>query len=335
MSEKRVGRWLKDLKNVAYQMEDVLDQWRTEMLRVQIDQRRRLSEDDLEDGDHDHQGANLNNREVLSYLCSVFSCLETSWELSELPDSMCGLINLQTLKLKHCDKLIKLPKDIGRMIKLRNLDIRDSGLMCLPEGIRNWTSLQTLSTFIVSAADEGCKIEELKHLDHLKECLEIKGLGRLTSEEQAAEAEFHTKRQLTELQLDFDPPEGRLASSSSDSEIFQPSSEELEAVSRLMESVLGNLQPHANLKKMTWYYLMGVPPENQKITYYGALVKDDDDWWVLNLWIPEGCVQGIAVDEIVKAPEKGPVFMKDLQEEQSHCCGEIENCLVSEITMLI
>ncbi|KAI3927229.1 hypothetical protein MKW92_000226 [Papaver armeniacum] len=195
--------------------------------------------------------------------------LDLSWntELSELPDSMCGLINLQTLKLKHCYKLIKLPKDMGKLIKLRNLDIRDSGLMFLPEGIRNWTSLQTLSTFIVSAAEEGCKIEELKHLDHLKECLEIKGLGRLKSEEQAAEAILQTMSQLTELQLDFDRCEETLASPlsdselqldfdrcaetsaspSSESEIFQPSSEE----GRLMESTLGNLQPHANLKRMT------------------------------------------------------------------------------------
>lgn len=115
MSEKRVGRWLKDLKNVAYQMEDVLDQWRTEMLRVQIDQRRRLSEDDLEDGDHDHQGANLNNREVLSYLCSVFSCLETSWVRSTL--------------LSYFNTIITIPLryDIGSRIKeiKKRLDLID------------------------------------------------------------------------------------------------------------------------------------------------------------------------------------------------------------------
>ncbi|KAI3917516.1 hypothetical protein MKW98_021278 [Papaver atlanticum] len=53
MSEERVEKWLQMLKNVAYQMEDVLDEWRTEMLRL-----------DLEDGDHGDQGANPNNREV-------------------------------------------------------------------------------------------------------------------------------------------------------------------------------------------------------------------------------------------------------------------------------
>ncbi|RZC68231.1 hypothetical protein C5167_031496 [Papaver somniferum] len=64
------------------------------------------------------------------------------------------------------------------------------------------------------------------------------------------------------------------------------------------------------------YYLTGVPPEKLMITYKDALVKDYDDWWSLYLWVEEGGVHGITVDEIVKAPEKGPVFMEDLPEEQ-------------------
>ncbi|KAI3868567.1 hypothetical protein MKX03_003787 [Papaver bracteatum] len=162
--------------------------------------------------------------------------LSRNENLYKLPDSICGLINLQTLKLKRCKKLIRLPKDMGRMmIKLRNLDIRHTGLVYLPKGIRNWKSLQTLSTFIVDALAEGCKIEELKHHNLLKDCLEIKGLRSLESAEQAAEAKLQTKSQLTELGLDFE------------SQLHQQSS----ADATIMESVLWVLQPHSNLKKLT------------------------------------------------------------------------------------
>ncbi|KAI3972109.1 hypothetical protein MKW92_020136 [Papaver armeniacum] len=176
--------------------------------------------------------------------------LSRNKNLTELPDSLCGLINLQTLKLKRCKSLIKLPKGVWRMIKLRNLDIRLAGLVYLPGGIRNWKYLQTLSTFIVTAAAEGCKLVELKHHNLLKDFLEIKGIGRLKSAEQAAEAKLQTKSQLIELRLDFDSCEETLASTSSNGQTHQQSSEVLE-VERLMESVLAVLQPHSNLKKLT------------------------------------------------------------------------------------
>ncbi|KAI3935668.1 hypothetical protein MKW98_022676, partial [Papaver atlanticum] len=164
--------------------------------------------------------------------------LSRNHKLNELPDSMCGLINLQTLKLKMCYKLNKLP-EMGRMIKLRNLDIRKlPGLVYLPKGIKNWRSLQTLSTSIVSSATQGCKIEELGHLNLLKDYLKIKGLGRLKFAEQAAEAKLDTKSQLTVLGLDFEGHQ-----QSSEAEIST-------------ESVLGVLQPDSNLKKLTiWNYL--------------------------------------------------------------------------------
>ncbi|XP_026420303.1 putative disease resistance RPP13-like protein 1 [Papaver somniferum] len=128
-----------------------------------------------------------------------------------------------------------------RMIKLRNLDIREAGLEYLPEGVRNWKSLQTLSNFIVSSATEGCKIEELKHHNLLQDCVKIEWVGDLKSVEQAAEARLQAKSQLTELELDFYFGE----------EIVLASTPEALEEKRLMESVLGVLQPHSNLKKFT------------------------------------------------------------------------------------
>ncbi|KAE8720047.1 Ubiquitin carboxyl-terminal hydrolase 7 [Hibiscus syriacus] len=68
--------------------------------------------------------------------------------------------------------------------------------------------------------------------------------------------------------------------------------------------------------KCQLYDLTGVPPERQKIMVKGGLLKDDADWSTV------GVKQGLKLmmmgtaDEVVKAPEKGPVFMEDLPEEE-------------------
>ncbi|GFZ11755.1 ubiquitin-specific protease 6 [Actinidia rufa] len=73
--------------------------------------------------------------------------------------------------------------------------------------------------------------------------------------------------------------------------------------------------------KCQLYDLTGVPPERQKIMVKGGLLKDDADWStlgvkeVVNTTGQKLMMMGTA-DEIVKAPEKGPVFMEDLPEEE-------------------
>ncbi|MCL7047964.1 hypothetical protein MKW94_030615, partial [Papaver nudicaule] len=91
----------------------------------------------------------------------------------------------------------------------------------------------------------------LKYHNHLKDDLAIKGLGRLNSEEEAAEAELHKKYQLSALRLNFKPSDGILASSSSGRQVRQ------QKLETLMESVLEVLKPHPNLKKLTIYHYLG------------------------------------------------------------------------------
>ncbi|CAA6672822.1 unnamed protein product [Spirodela intermedia] len=67
--------------------------------------------------------------------------------------------------------------------------------------------------------------------------------------------------------------------------------------------------------KCQLYDLTGVPPERQKIMMKGGLLKDDADWSTLG--VKEGqklMMMGTA--DVVKAPEKGPVFMEDLPEDE-------------------
>lgn len=68
--------------------------------------------------------------------------------------------------------------------------------------------------------------------------------------------------------------------------------------------------------KVQLYDLTGVPPERQKIMVKGGLLKDDADWSKLGVKEGQKLMMMGTADEIVKAPEKGPVFMEDLPEEE-------------------
>ncbi|XP_059457328.1 ubiquitin carboxyl-terminal hydrolase 7 isoform X2 [Corylus avellana] len=68
--------------------------------------------------------------------------------------------------------------------------------------------------------------------------------------------------------------------------------------------------------KCQLYDLTGVPPERQKIMVKGGLLKDDADWSTLGVKEGQKLMMMGTADEIIKAPEKGPVFMEDLPEEE-------------------
>ncbi|KAJ4850039.1 deubiquitinating enzyme [Turnera subulata] len=68
--------------------------------------------------------------------------------------------------------------------------------------------------------------------------------------------------------------------------------------------------------KCQLFDLTGVPPERQKIMVKGGLLKDDADWATLGVKDGQKLMMMGTADEIVKAPEKGPVFMEDLPEEE-------------------
>ncbi|XP_077219345.1 putative disease resistance protein RGA3 [Tasmannia lanceolata] len=88
-------------------------------------------------------------------------------QLQELPETVSNLYLLQTLKLDECHILEKLPQGLGKMISLRHLEIEGTNkLHSLPNGIGKLNSLRTISKFIVGD-ETGCKIGELKDLNHL------------------------------------------------------------------------------------------------------------------------------------------------------------------------
>ncbi|KAL4560028.1 hypothetical protein LXL04_032176 [Taraxacum kok-saghyz] len=68
--------------------------------------------------------------------------------------------------------------------------------------------------------------------------------------------------------------------------------------------------------KCQLYDLTGVPPERQKIVTKGGLLKDDSDWSKMGVKEGQRLMMMGTADEIVNAPEKSPVFMEDLPEEE-------------------
>ncbi|KAL0010296.1 hypothetical protein SO802_005404 [Lithocarpus litseifolius] len=169
--------------------------------------------------------------------------LSNNYKIKELPKTMCNLCNLQTLNISNCRNITKLPQGMGKLMKLRHLLIDNCSKLTepFPKGIGRLNYLRTLEKFIIGGIDDskGCKLGELKNLNHLKGSLMIEGLKNVTDVQEAENAPLKDKKHLRELRLWFDK------------EV-----EEIESV-RNDEIVLKALEPHPNLEILKIYYCMG------------------------------------------------------------------------------
>ncbi|PSS19749.1 Disease resistance protein [Actinidia chinensis var. chinensis] len=78
-----------------------------------------------------------------------FLDLSGNASMEKLPNTICKLYNLQTLRIWYCKKIRKLPQNLGNLISLKHLYLTTQQ-SCLPEKqIRRLTSLRTLGI-------EGC-----------------------------------------------------------------------------------------------------------------------------------------------------------------------------------
>lgn len=174
---------------------------------------------------------NLRKLIHLRYL----SLSNNEW-LTELPETICDLYNLQTLDVFGCRFLEKLPQGMRKLINLRHLELNSSGVLVLPKGIGRLTSLRTLTAFRIIGV---CKIGELKNLNSLRGGLVIRGIANVKDAEEAGEAELKNKKHLHHLEL---TGFGWLASAAAS------------------KGVAEALQPHQNLKSL-------------KISYYSAATE--------------------------------------------------------------
>ncbi|CAL5422952.1 unnamed protein product [Camellia sinensis] len=152
-------------------------------------------------------------------------------DIKFLLESISNFQNLQTLKLKYCYQLCKLPKHMKHMRNLTYLDITScDSLTSMPDKMGQLTCLQRLSTFI-AGQDESYQIGELKELN-LGGTLIIKGLENIRNSEGAKKANLKGKHDLISLELCW----------SRSNEENRPKN---------VEVVLESLQPNSNLKKLS------------------------------------------------------------------------------------
>ncbi|XBJ14069.1 hypothetical protein VPH35_006163 [Triticum aestivum] len=126
--------------------------------------------------------------------------LSTNMSIEELPKEISILYNLQTLKLCKCIRLGRLPEDMKCMENLRHLYTNGcSSLKCMPPGLGQLTSLQTLTYFVVSSSPGCSTIRELQDLN-LGGDLELSHL-QFATEVDAQACSLGNKEKLTHLSL--------------------------------------------------------------------------------------------------------------------------------------
>ncbi|KAF5445501.1 hypothetical protein F2P56_034548 [Juglans regia] len=143
-----------------------------------------------------------------------------------LPESVATLYNLQTLLLKYCNRLKKLPSMLRNLVNLRHLNIEGAeSLEGMPMQIGKLTCLQTLSN-LVMGKDNCSGIKELGPLKHLRETLCISRLENVIESKDAKYAKLIEKTKIDVLSLEW----------SRDIEESKDTTSELEMVSLTLEN---------------------------------------------------------------------------------------------------
>ncbi|XP_025657420.1 putative disease resistance RPP13-like protein 1 [Arachis hypogaea] len=149
-----------------------------------------------------------------------------------LPDSLCDLYNLQTLKLSNCKKLKKLPSNMQNLVNLRHLDIKGTELEEMPKGMGKLKDLQILRYYIVGKHEEN-GVGELGELVNLGGSFRIEKLENVVNSREAWRARMVDKKYMSELCLEW--------SSGEDSEMVD---------SQIEKDILAKLEPHKGLKEL-------------------------------------------------------------------------------------
>ncbi|XP_047314506.1 putative disease resistance protein RGA4 [Impatiens glandulifera] len=124
-------------------------------------------------------------------------------QMTSLPNSICDLLNLQTLKLNNCFKLESLPRNTMDLINLRHLYLEGcNGLKYMPRGMGQLKYLNRLSLFVIGNEERDCQLDEIKELD-IGGSLTIKNLGRVRDASIARGISMATKSSINSLKLEW------------------------------------------------------------------------------------------------------------------------------------
>ncbi|GKV51544.1 hypothetical protein SLEP1_g58187, partial [Rubroshorea leprosula] len=158
--------------------------------------------------------------------------------IKELPKFITRLYHLQTLRFMNCRCLTRPLEGLGHLVNLRHIYFNVKKNM--PIGIGKLTCLRTLKLFFVGQ-QKGCGIEELECLSKLRGKLKICNLKNVRNQAEARRAKLFEKAAIQELEMKFRRGDSQCSS---------------EKRSKHDEDVLEGLQPHSNLRFLTFsgYY---------------------------------------------------------------------------------
>ncbi|XP_010256392.1 PREDICTED: putative disease resistance protein RGA3 [Nelumbo nucifera] len=149
--------------------------------------------------------------------------------IERLPKLVCGLLNIETLKLADCKRLAVLPS-MNKMRSLRHLYLDDNPqLNSMPPMIGELTGLETISPFIVSTED-GRKIGEMNKMASLRGSFCISRLENVGDVKEAMMAALKDKPHIHQLMLDW--------------------SKVRECDQKVDEETIQGLEAHKNLKEL-------------------------------------------------------------------------------------
>ncbi|XP_031279868.1 late blight resistance protein R1-A-like [Pistacia vera] len=132
-------------------------------------------------------------------------------------------------KLIHLRELEELPQGIGKLIELRHLEnYGTTSLRKIPIGIQRLSNLRILREFVLSGGggsdNKTCSLEGLKYLNLFEE-LYIRGLGNISDVNKVKRSKIKNQKNLLHLTLDFRKDERERTNEDDEAllEILQPS----------------------------------------------------------------------------------------------------------------
>ncbi|XP_057796673.1 putative disease resistance protein RGA3 [Salvia miltiorrhiza] len=176
-------------------------------------------------------------------------------DLKELPESMCGLVELQSLNITKCWYLNGLPEGIHRLQNLQHLLIEDTcATRSLPQGVGELSGLRTLGLTTFEVGSDCNKLGLLQKLNHLTGDLDLKIYLKCSSDleelvEDAREAQLRNKIHIQNLSITFEDKMNEREWASSTSSLWMDVIEALEPnIQKLQKLEIwgfgGSMHPH-------------------------------------------------------------------------------------------